>query len=792
MSIYQYADAKYRDFKGGFPNTNISPDLKKQPEYCKRWAEYIYGMHVSGRSGVPYDKLYEWENQRLYGKGMQNKDQYKAITLTEDVESDSSFLNVDGNVRSTLEERRKGWKNINDDIVSVAPKIKDVFHGLFDNQDYEISADTIDLNSGAMKDRAKYGLLAQTLFQQEYARLRAIGNIPQQQQDFIPRNVTELELYEAAGGFKLSFAKTMEKLLRHTFDISDWDNTLKKKALDDVLDIGYVALKIVYDLDTNKSKMKYVDPVNLCMQYSPDDDYEDSDWCGYYTTYTVSQLEQQGFKRTMLESLAFENSAKLNNPTREQWNNYNKKNTLGGYDYDFYRIPVYEVEWIDSDTTKYLSWKNRNGKERMKEVSFDTEQKKYSKKEVIASSARIVYKCKWIIGTDHVFDYGISNDQIRPLPSKPILSYRLVKVTDNPIMRRLKPILDKMQLAWLRYQNALIMSAGGGWAINLRLLNNLSIGGKKLSIKDVLRMMRNNNVLFFSDTPITGRYEGGSVNPVTPLPSMLKDEIANAIQEFEYSIKQVEHVTGLTPVALGGTPEERAGKATTEISFAATQNVMRPIIHNIMVLKQRAAESAMLHIQMLIRDNKKAYEAYSDVVGEMDLAAVKTATYNGARYGIKLVAKPTEQEWLEIKDLIIEAISLGRDGVKSLEIDDALAMYEYRNSGMNLSEMRLILSYKIRKYKEQAQQQALQTQKMQQDGAVALQQQKAQQEAQMKQMDAQVEQGKLQQEHQNNMQSETFKANQDYKLKLMDLAMEEKKLKSAEKIARESNNKEAE
>ena len=167
----------------------------------------------------------------------------------------------------------------------------------------------------------------------------------------------------------------------------------------------------------------------------------------------------------------------------------------------------------------------------------------------------------------------------------------------------------------------------------------------------------------------------------------------------------------------------------------------------------------------------------------MDLLSIKTASHEGTRYGIKLTPKPTDQDWAEIYALIQEAISLGRDGVKSMEIDDALMMYEYRDSGMNISEMRMVLSYKIRKYKEEAAQQAMQTQQLQAQNASQLQQQKAQQEAQMKQMDAQTEQGKIAQEHQNTMQLETFKENQEYKRKLMDLAMEEKKLKSQEKVA---------
>lgn len=765
----KFADAGVFDF----PKTDIDPKKKKEPEYCMRWASAIYSLHVRNKSGIPFDQLYAWDEQRYYGKGMQNKDKYKQIVFTEDVSTDETFVAANGQIRSTLEERRKGWKNINDDIVSVAPKIKDVFHGLFDNQDYEISADAIDINSGAAKDRAKYGLLAQSLFQKEYARVRAAAGIPDQRKDFMPRNITELEMFEAAGGFKLNITKVMEKLLKHTFELSDWDHVLKKKMLDDVLDIGYVAIRVLYDPDTHKTKVKYADPATLAIQYSKEDDYENADWAGYYTEYTISELEQHGFERTELEKLARDMSSKLGNPTTDAWDGYNRKDSLGGYYYDFYKVPVYEVEWLDTDINKYLEWKNSKGKDRIRPVDFDTDPKKYTKKKVTSTGERIVYKCKWIVGTDKVFDYGIAHDQIRPQPSKPILSYRVVKVTENPIMRRLKPIFDKMQLAWLRYQNALIMSAGGGWAINLRLLNNLEIGGQKLSVKDVMRMMRQNNTLFFSDTPIHGQYTGGAVDPVKPLPSMLKDEIANAIQEFEYSIKQVEHITGLTPVALGGTPEERAGKATTELSFAATQNVMRPIMSNIMLLKQRGAESAMLHMQMLIRDNEKSYEAYADVVGEMDVATLKSAIHEGTRYGIKLRAKPTEQEWAYINSLVTEAISLGRDGVKSMEISDALMIEEMKSNGMNLSEVRRYLTYKIQQYKDEQQRKALQTQQLQSQNAAKLEQQKQQAEAQGKQFESKTEQNQIKLEHANDMQKEQFLANKEYKKMVMEFAQEE-------------------
>jgi hypothetical protein len=766
-----YIDNSYKDTTYETPNTLVDPKLKEEKEYNLAWAKAIYSMHIRGKSGIPVDEAYRWEQQRLYGKGLQDTRIYKQIVNTEDISTDDA-LETDGVTRNTLESRRKGWKNINEEIVSIAPKIKDVFHGLFDNTDFEIAADTIDLNSGALKDRMKYGLLTQTLFKKELDRLRAVGNIPEPQREFVPQNVSELEMYEAAGGFKLQVAKTMEKLIKHSFLISDWDFTLKTKLLDDVLDIGYIALREVYDADTCKAKAKYVDPACLSIQYSKEDDYEDPDWAGYYTTYTISQLEQKGYLREELQQLALEFSSKLGNPSRDVFKDYSRKNTLGGYDYDFYRIPVYEVEWVDSNMYRYLRYKNKYGKDRYRPIPYDDDTE-YKNKEVLNNNTRIIYSAKWIIGSDKIFDYGKASDQLRPRPSKPVLSFRVVKVTDNPIFKRLIPVLDKMQLAWLRYQNALIMSAAGGWAVNVRLLNNITLGGKKLSFAQVFRMFRDKHILFYSDTPVHGRYEGGAVNPVTPLPSMLMDEIKAAIDDFEYSMRMVESVTGLTPVALGGTPEERAGKGTTELSYAATQNVMRPIISNIMVLKSRIAESMMLHIQMLSKTNEKSYEAYADVVGEMDMVGIKSATYEGTRYGISLRPRPTDQEKAEIKELIVEAISLGRDGVKSLELDDALQMFEAMANNTNLTEMRLMLSYKIRKYREQAQQAAMQTQKFQADAAMQQQQQKLQAEAQGKQFDAQIDSQKLQQEHTSKIAQLNLQGNIDVKRDVMKYAHEE-------------------
>ena len=135
-------------------------------------------------------------------------------------------------------------------------------------------------------------------------------------------------------------------------------------------------------------------------------------------------------------------------------------------------------------------------------------------------------------------------------------------------------------------------------------------------------------------------------------------------------------------------------------------------------------------------------------------------------------------------ELVNEAISLGRDGVASMEISDAFDIIHKLENGGNYTEMGLKLSYKIKKYREQKQRDAMQMQQLQAQQTQQLTAQKQQGEAQLAQQEAQVEMGKIKTEKGYDMQMANFDANKEYKLKLMELADNEKDRELQEKLAR--------
>ena len=61
-------------------------------------------------------------------------------------------------------------------------------------------------------------------------------------------------------------------------------------------------------------------------------------------------------------------------------------------------------------------------------------------------------------------------------------------------------LLDHLQLAWLKYQNNLVKSHPGGYAVELRLLQNLKIGGELIDPLEAYKMFWNKKIKNFQST----------------------------------------------------------------------------------------------------------------------------------------------------------------------------------------------------------------------------------------------------------------------------------------------------
>ena len=224
-----YYTDKLNKYMGNYPFPDYRKAKKDSKKYYKGSVEAIYSAYMKNKTGISYFDYDNFKLFREYGRGMQSEYFYKTYLKDTDTDASPSVVNdTDGNWNVNREYNKKGWGNMKFNILSPAPKIRSQIHGLFDDFEFDIMADTIDAQSGAEKETQKSMLWAQARNLKFMNNFKIRAGIPLEQETFIPSSMEELELYEITGGFKSNYASALEEVIKHTMNISDWRN-LKKK-----------------------------------------------------------------------------------------------------------------------------------------------------------------------------------------------------------------------------------------------------------------------------------------------------------------------------------------------------------------------------------------------------------------------------------------------------------------------------------------------------------------------------------------------------------------------------------
>lgn len=774
-----YTVQDYKDGNFPFPNMDVEPEKKSTAEYTKAVGEAIYSRYVKGKTGVSRSYQSLFDDLRNYGRGLQSEDIYKSHLSSPDSDSASAsgVSDIDGSWTSKRSYERKGWMNVLWDIISPAVKIRDTIHGLFDDIDFNIIADAIDADSGAEEEDRKWKLWAETrpFIQGELARLYSQAGIPQDTKDFIPDNLTELEMYQEAGGFKVAYSLTLEKLLKHTENISGWDSKLKKKLLDDIIDINICACRCVHDENANKIKWEYVDPAMLVIQYSREEGYDDSEFAGQIREVKVSDLRASllrwGYKEEDVRNVAEQSCGYFGNPDKAEWEQYNKLSPTGSFLYDDFKTEVFTFEWIDREKDREIKYTNKFGKVRF--LKYTPGKKVGNRGEVVTTTDQYLYQGTWVIGTGYCYDYGKAYYQPRPAPNTVSLTYRVVQLEGKSLTARLVPIYDNVQISWLKYQNALSAIFEEGYAVDWRMISNISDGKETMSAQAAVKMWRESGILPFMSTPVGQFYRGGAVLPAHKLPGGMGTALNDAIGRLQHQLQLIEMITGLSPISLGMRPDPNAPVGTSERSLESTHNALKPMIKGIFEVKNGLSRVTAPRIQQLVRYDNDARGAYENVVGATDVKNLADAKDSNVQYGIKLEARPTTQEKTHILRAAELALAPGRNGMPGIEYSDYMYIIERLYAGANLKELRLYLvsAKKRAKRRAYAEQMQMQQQKAQNDAA--LEKQRMEKEALKVRLDTESKLAVEKAKSDNAIREKVVEENQQYARHLAEIAAKE-------------------
>jgi hypothetical protein len=503
-------------------------------------------------------------------------------------------------------------------------------------------------------------------------------------------------MYDQAGGFKLSEAASIEMLVKYTHELSGYELDLENDIYDDLMDIGIAATKTYLDYEDLKFKDKYIDVKYLVVQNSKFNDFRNIDWVGHVEFYTIGQLRQSmpHLDEEDFKQMAYGYISKLNNP-----GDFKKHNTItsaGSYGYDAFQVAVFEAEWLDQEKEEAIFYDNKNGKTSKIPVNDESLKGLNARKRYVKSNLQKLRQASWVIGTDYVFDWGTANMQDRPANNKVISNYHIRAISDSPLIAQMRPILDDLQISYLRWQDARANAVKDGYALNLSKLKAIGSGDESMNVWEVLKLWKERGLLLYQES-VSGKYEGGRSLPIDRLPNTLLDEINEFIMAWDHALKRMEDLTGINALILGAAPDPDAPVATQKLSVASSANAIKPLGMAMNGVKRKSAESFMRRFVLSTKSRKDIVSSYEGVIGKKAIQKLILASKSMRDYGMSFTIRPTNSEKAEIMRSVEQSMQNRREGRPGIDLQTAMMIREMLYGGVNLKYLRFYIGYMERK-----------------------------------------------------------------------------------------------
>lgn len=681
-----------------FPDNAIDP-AKKGMEWCMAYAKaayytfnYVYPKGVFANNGGDYQK------NRLYALGKQPITPYKKWSGIDTV-ADNTWMSIDWSIRAII----SGYR---DKVISRLMK-----------EDYSIVATAIDAEAkgevDAIYNQLKAKLAVRQLMLQSNPNLASHPLISLQSGE--PLDVEELEMRVTLGE-QFNRSKDAELAIELGFYENNYD-TFRKAIFEDLFDYG-VAGYAEWLGDDNKAKFRRVNPENTIVSYCKDGNFTDMVHAGEEIDVSLIELallkDDDGnalFSDKELQEFAGSIAGKFGNPTRLGLSNNQWLKPI-----DKFKCKVLDIYFYTYNDSSYSSMPDENGNEDFRKAQYGRGKKsdKYTRKRI-----QYVYKCKWIVGTDKCYDYGMAYDQKREndpakramtrLPLKFIAS-NFYEMKAQSMMDKLIPFADDYQLTCLKIQNFKNRAIPSGWWIDLDALENINLnkGGKNMTPKAVLQMLFETGIMLGRSHDAAGNPMGPNWKPMIPIENSIQAELLGFIQDMQNTILTIEKMIGYNDIT-SGNPNPKTLVPGYEIANQNTNDALYPIAFAEETLCEELAADVLCRMKQGLKKGKISGFAPYKGLGVNTLRFIELDGNIAERdFGIELQKKSTEQEKVWILQQVNQDIANGL-----LDTSDAIMIIETHNSKQAMQ----VLAYRVKKNKElqQQNQMALQAQAGQQN-----------------------------------------------------------------------------
>jgi len=514
-----------------------------------------------------------------------------------------------------------------------------------------------------------------------------------------PMDIEELEM-RLEMGEQFNRSKDAEMAIELGFYENNYKE-FRRKCFEDLFDLGVAGYKEWLGED-NKARFRNVDPENVIISVSKDGNFRSIVHAGEQIDVSLVELalvkDKEGnpmFTDAELQEFAGSVAGKFGNPR-----------TLGintGWlkPYDKFKCKVLDIEFYTWNEMTFTDRVDANGNPVFKQEKSgrgDVNNTRYKRKRI-----QYVYKCKWIVGTDKVYDWGMAFDQKRSTNiskvaetklSYKFIAYNFYQMKAQGFMERLCPYLDEYQLTILKIQNFKNRAVPSGWWIDFDALEGVALkkGGADMQPSDLLQMFFETGVLAGRSKTASGEPQSPNWKPVIPIENTAASELAMFYQDLVQIITTIERMTGYNDIT-SGNPNPKTLVPGYQMAQQSTTDALYPMAYAEETLSLSLAEDVLCRMKQGVV--KGGISGYAPALNSNLLRIIKVNPEISLRdYGIELEKKTSDDQKMWLLQQMQGDIANGY-----LNTSDAVLLVNTKN----VKQAQSIWAYRVKKEKEKIQ-----------------------------------------------------------------------------------------
>lgn len=668
-----------------YPDHNIDPQDKGY-EWMLQFTKAGWGDAKSYLGNTLYFGANRYREIRRYGGGNQSVNKYKRIYGIDEQNNDT-FMTVD-------------WSP-----VAIAAKYREIAISIIAQKMYDFEIFAVDPLSKSEEDIYFTQLQLRMQMRQMAEQMNLpIKNFPQfKKQAGDPEDEEELAIKQGYG-FKHNLAMEAELGCSYVHQINDSDEARLRTAAN-LFDFGWGGYKDWID-DTGMARYREVNPENFVCSYCVHPDFRDMTHGGEVIEVMLVDLVPY-FDTEQMKVIAKTACGQYGNPS-----SYSLNKTSSSY-FGNFKVHVWDVVFYSWNKTVYRNEINKagnlsvnktdyqNGRESMKSRTIDFQGTKIP--EFMEANRKVVYKMKWIVGTEFGYDWGLMENQKRNKDTwyDTTLPYRMYSwnmigpMQFSGITERLIPIIDDWHKTYFKLQDLKNKLMPYIMNLNLSALEAAGFAGKaggKMKPDEIIDFLLQNFVAPFRETDLLSKSSHGKVAWFEGTGQL---EVIMQYRNELLSIEQLfASITGLNDVTNGSTVDARSLTTTVNAQITSTNNCLYLVARAEKKLYQKNTEAIVSNIQLAVQNGK--FEGYVKALG-MDTIQYFQVSKDVAlrKFGLFVTDAPTPQE----KQMFAQELQI-KDANGLIEPEDKIIIMSCRN----LKQAAELLAYKLKKRREAAQQ----------------------------------------------------------------------------------------